>query len=88
MPIQSLDHYWNAGDSVGDACAQFGDLQLQITYLGGQGAGPVAIAVAEPLVGALLAVRTEEGSKLQLDQPLKAVARQLEDQLPGAAAIE
>jgi len=35
-----------------------------------------------------MAVRTEEGSKLQLDQLLQAVARQLGDQLPGTAAIE
>jgi hypothetical protein len=40
----------------------------------GQGARPVAVAMAQPLLGALVPVRTEEGSKLQLDQLLQAVA--------------
>jgi len=40
----------------------------------GQGAGPVDVAVAERLLSALVAVRTEEGIKLQLDQLLQAVA--------------
>jgi hypothetical protein len=51
-------------------------------------AGPVAVAVAEPLLAALMAVSTEHGSDLQLDQLLQAMAGQLGDQLPGAAAIE
>jgi hypothetical protein len=44
--------------------------------------------VAEPLLCALVPVRTEEGGKLQLDQLLQAMAGQLRDQFPGAAAIE
>jgi hypothetical protein len=35
-----------------------------------------------------MAVGTQKGSDLQLDQPLKAIAGQLGDQLPGAAAIK
>ena len=67
---------------------QFRDLQGQIPHLGGEGARPVAVAVAEPLLRALVPVRTEEGSKLQLDQLLQAVACQFGDQLPGTAGIE
>ena len=70
------------------AGAQFGDLQREIAHLGGQGTGPVAVAVAETLLGALVPIGTEEGGKLQLDQPLQAMACQLRDQLTGAAAIE
>ena len=61
------------------AGAEFGDQQLQIPHLGGQGAGPVAVAVAEPLLGALVPVGTEEGGELQLDQLLQAVACQFRD---------
>ena len=70
------------------AGSQFGDQQLQIPHLGGQGAGPVAVAVAGPLLGALMAIGTDHGGGLQLDQLLQPVAGQLRDQLPGAAAIE
>ena len=66
------------------ARAQFRDLQGQISHLGGQGAGPVA----EPLLGALMAVRTEEGGNFQLDQLLQAMAGEFGDQFTGAAAIE
>jgi len=62
--------------------------RLQIPHLGGEASGPVAVAIAEPLLGALMAVRTEHGGDLQLDQLLQAVAGQLGDQLPGGAAIE
>ncbi len=74
----------------GDEAAgpQFGDLQREISHLGGQGAGPVAVAVAEPLLGALMAVSTEEGGNLQLDQLLQAMAGQFGDQLPSCAAIK
>jgi hypothetical protein len=44
--------------------------------------------VTEPLLGALMAVRTEEGGDLQLKQLLQAMACQLGDQLTGAAAIQ
>lgn len=68
--------------------AEFGDQQVDVTHLGGQAAGPVAVAVAEPFFAALMAVVTQKGSDLQLDQLLQAVARQLGDQLPGFAAIQ
>jgi hypothetical protein len=70
------------------ACPQLGDLQREIPHLGGEGAGAVAVAIPQALVGALMAVSTEEGGNLQLDQLLQAVASQLGDQLTGAAAIE
>ena len=44
--------------------------------------------MTEPLLAALVPVRTEEGSKLQLDQLLQAVAYQFRDQFPGTAAIK
>jgi len=40
--------------------------------------------VAEPLLGALMPVGTEEGGELQFDQLLQALACQLRDQFPGA----
>ncbi len=68
--------------------AQFGDQQVDVARLGGQAAGPVAVAVAKPLLGALVAVGTQHGGDLQLDQPLQAIAGQLGDQLTGGAAIQ
>ena len=53
-----------------------------------QAAGPVAVAISETLLGALVAVGTEHGSDLQLDQLLQAVAGQLGDQLTGRAAVQ
>jgi hypothetical protein len=44
--------------------------------------------MTQPLLDALVPVRTEEGSNFQLDQLLQAVACQFRDQLPGTAAIE
>jgi hypothetical protein len=41
-----------------------------------------------PLLGLLVPARTEEGSNLQLDHLLQAVAGQFRDQRPGTAAIE
>jgi hypothetical protein len=67
---------------------QLGDLQREIPHLGGQGAGPVTVAVAESLLAALMAVGTQKGSDLQLDQLLQAVAGQFRDQFTGAAAIQ
>ena len=74
----------------GDEAAgpQFGDLQREIPHLGGQGAAPATVAVAEPLLGALVPVGTEDGGKLQLDQLLQAMAGQFRDQFPGAAPIQ
>jgi len=70
------------------ARAQHGDHQVDVSHLGGQVPRPVAIAVAESLVTALVALGAEHGSNLQLDQLLQAVADDLRDQLPGRAAIE
>jgi hypothetical protein len=70
------------------AGSQFGDLQREITHLGGDGAGAVAVAIPQALVGALMAVGTQNGGNLQLDQLLQAVACQFWDQFPGAAPIE
>ena len=44
--------------------------------------------MAEPLLGALMAVRTEEGGNFQLDQLLQAMAGEFGNQFTGAAAIE
>ena len=88
--VQRLVHPAAGFEDRGEeaAGAQFGDLQREIPHLGGQGARPVAVAVAESLLSTLMAVSTQKGCDLQLDQPLQAVASQLGDQLPGAAAIE
>lgn len=51
-----------------------GDLQRQTSHQGAQGARPVAVAVAELLLAAPVAVHSEEGGKLQRDQLLQAVA--------------
>jgi hypothetical protein len=59
-----------------------------IPYPGGQRAGAIAVAEAEALLSALMAVSTEHGGNLQLDQLLQAMAGQLGDQLPSTAAIE
>jgi hypothetical protein len=50
--------------------SQFGNQQIDVAHLGGQPAVPFAVAVAEPLIGALLAVGTEHSGDLQLDQLL------------------
>ena len=68
--------------------AQFGDRQRDVAHLGGEQARATAIAVAQPLIGALMAIGAEHGGDLQLDQLLQAVAHQLGDELTGAAAIQ
>jgi len=70
------------------ATAEFRDLEIDDTDLGGEHTGPVAVAVAKPLLTALVAIGTEHSGDLQLDQLLQAVAYQLGDQLTGCAAIE
>jgi hypothetical protein len=70
------------------ARAQLGDHQVDVADLGGQAPRPVAIAVAEPIVTALVALGAEHSSNLQLDQLLQAVAHDLRDQFPDPAAIE
>ena len=67
---------------------QFGNQQVDVPHLGGQGARAVAVAVAEPVLTALMAVGTQNGGNLQLNQLLQTVPGQLGDQLPGAAAIQ
>ena len=47
---------------------------ITIPYPGGQGAGPIAVEEAEALLGSLMALGTDHGSVLQLDQLLQAVA--------------
>ncbi len=49
---------------------------------------PTAVEEAEALLSSLIALGTDHGSVLQLDQLPQAVACQLEDQLHGRAAIE
>jgi hypothetical protein len=61
---------------------------IAVPYPGGQRAGPVAVAEAEPLLRALMAIGTEHGGDLQLDQLLQAMAGQLGNQLPGCAVIQ
>jgi hypothetical protein len=46
---------------------QFGDAQIYVAGLGGEQAGPVAIALAEAVIAALLALSAEHGGHLQLD---------------------
>ncbi len=70
------------------AGAQFGDLQRQAPHLGGEGAGPIAAAVAEPLLDAFVPVGAEKGGELQLDQLWQSLAGLLRDPFTGAAAIE
>jgi hypothetical protein len=56
--------------------------------LGGQAALPVTVAVALPLLGALVSVGTDHSCDFQLNELLQAVTRQLGDQFPGSAAIQ
>jgi hypothetical protein len=70
------------------AGAEFGDREWDVAHLGGEQAVAAAVAVAEPLVGALVALSAEHGSDHQLDQLLQAVAHDLRDQLTGTDAIE
>ena len=52
-------------------------LVWDVAHLGGEHTGPVAVAVAKPLLTALMAISTEHGGDLKLDQLLQAVAHQL-----------
>ena len=67
------------GSREGSPAAQFGDQQVDVAGLGGQAARPVAVAVAEALISALMAVGAQHRSDLQLNQLLQAVAHQLRD---------
>ncbi len=66
------------------AGAQPGDQEREIAHIGGQGAGPVTVAVAEPLFRALMVFGTEHGGDLKLDQLLQAMAGQLGNSSPAA----
>ena len=54
------------------AATQLGDLQINVTHLGGEYPGPVAVAVANTLLSAFMAIGAEHGSDLQLNQLLQA----------------
>ena len=56
--------------------------------MGGQDAGPGAIAVSESIFTVLVAAGTECSSDLQFGQLLQTVAHNLPDQLAGRAAIQ
>jgi hypothetical protein len=61
---------------------------ITMPYPGGHREGAVVVKEADALLGSLMAMGTDRGSVLQLDQLLQAVACQLEYQLHGRAAIE
>ncbi len=61
---------------------------ITILFPGGQRAGTMAVEEVETLLGSLMALGTDHGSVLQLDQLLQAVACPLGYQLHGRAAIE
>jgi hypothetical protein len=67
---------------------QFWDQQIDVAHLGGQAAVPVTVAVAVPLLGALVPVGTDHSGDLQLNELLQTMTRQLGDQLTGSAAIK
>jgi len=88
--VKGLSHAtaWLEDRGQEAAGAQLGDHQADVAHLGGEHAGPVAVAVAKPLLAAFVAIGTEHGGNLELDQLLQAVAHQLGDQLTGCAAIQ
>jgi len=68
--------------------ANFRGHQVDVADLARQVPRPVAIAVADLIVTPFMALGAVQYRNLQLDQLLQAVAHQLEDQLPGCAAIK
>ena len=68
--------------------ATFGDQQVDVAHLGGQAAGSVTVAVAEPLLTALVGLCADHGSDLELDQLLQTAPHQLGDQLSGGASVQ
>ena len=70
------------------ASAQFRDGQWNVAHLGSEHTEPVAVAVANPLLTAFMAIGTEHGGHLQLDQLLQAMAHQIGNQLTSCAAIQ
>ncbi len=67
---------------------QFRDLEIDVTHLGGEQPGPVAIAITNALLRSLMAISTEYGGNLQLDQLLQAMAHQFRDEFAGTAATQ
>ena len=63
-------------------------LFVDVAHLGGQAAGSVTVAVAEPLLTALVALCADHGSDLELDQLLQTAPHQLGDQLSGGASVQ
>ena len=47
---------------------------ITIPCPGGQRAGPIAVEETEPLLRALMALGSEEGGNIQIDQLLQAMA--------------
>ena len=70
------------------ARAEFRDPQIDVAHLGARDERPVAVAVTKTILTAFMAIGTEHGGDLQLDQLLQAMAHQFREQLPGAAAIQ
>jgi len=70
------------------ARAEFRDLEINVSHLGGEQTRAVAVAVAKPFLSALMAISTKYGGDLKLDQLLQAVAHQLRNELPGSVSIQ
>jgi hypothetical protein len=63
-----------------------GSAVSEITHPGFQVVGAIAVAVAMSFLSPLMAVSTQNGGDLQLDQLLQAMAGKLGNQLTGGAA--
>ena len=63
-------------------------LSINPAHLDGQAAAPVPVAVAVPLLGALVPVGTNYSGDLKRNELLQAVARQLGEQFTGSTAIQ
>ena len=58
----------------------YGNQQIDVTNLGGgEAAVPVPVVIAMPLLGALVSVGTEYSGKIQLNELLQGVTRQIGD---------
>ena len=69
------------------AGAEFGDRQRNVAHLGREQAWPAAVSVAAAFLAALVAVGSDHGGDIQLNEQLQAVARQPGDQLTSSDAI-
>ena len=88
--VQGLIHAppWFEDRGEEAACAELGDQEGDVAHLGSEQAWPAAVAVATAFLAALMPIGTEHSGDLQLDQLLQAMAGQIGDQLPSAAAID